>query len=143
MDDAICYLNTDLELTSRDDLTALSRVFKSRGFFSLRVMHHEDGCWYATFETSDHHTDPESCIAAMVAAVETLRPRHRSIWDSCTQREFNIGYDCGDEPWAFNQGLSSELLGRIAAVGAALRWTLYPDREEVPPRPTRKRKRRK
>ena len=48
----------------------------------------------------------------------------------CTTREFNLGYDCGAEPWAFNQGLSSELLGRIAAVGASLRLTIYPDREE-------------
>jgi hypothetical protein len=141
MDGTISYLNTDLDLTSPTDLTALSRVFKSRGVSPLHVTHGEDGCWYATFETLDQHDEPEPNIAAMVAAVESLRPRHRSIWDSCTLREFNIGYDCGDEPWAFNQGLSCELLGRVAAIGAALRWTLYPDREEAPPRPTRKRKR--
>ena len=33
-------------------------------------------------------------------------------------------------PWAFNQGLSSGLLGRVAAVGASLRITLYPSREQ-------------
>ena len=46
-------------------------------------------------------------------------------------REFNIGYDCGEEPWAFNQGLSAETLRRVAAVKASLRWTLYPDRQVI------------
>jgi hypothetical protein len=141
MDKTIHYLNTDLDLISPADLTGLARAFRSRGVFPLHVTHGEDGKWYATFETSDQFTEPETNIAAMVAAVESLLPQHRSIWHACTQREFNVGYDCGDEPWAFNQGLSCELLGRIAAIGASLRWTLYPYREEKPPPPARKRKR--
>lgn len=55
--------------------------------------------------------------------------RAAAMWWACTRREFNIGYDCGAEPWAFNQGLSNETLRRIAACGGSLRWTLYPDRE--------------
>jgi hypothetical protein len=46
---------------------------------------------------------------------------------------FNIGYDCGAEPWAFNQGLTAELLGRMAATGASLRITLYPGHDEAAP----------
>jgi hypothetical protein len=75
------------------------------------------------------HTEPEPNIATVLAAVESLAPPLRAVWSGCSLREFNIGYDCGREPWAFNQGLSAEVLGRIAAVGASLRWTLYPDRE--------------
>jgi hypothetical protein len=48
----------------------------------------------------------------------------------CSRREFNIGYDCGREPWAFNQVLSAQLLSRIAAARASLRVTLYPDRDQ-------------
>jgi hypothetical protein len=141
MDGKISYLNTDLNLTSPDDLTALSKIFESRHIFPLHVTRGEDGRWYATFEVLDQHTEPERSIATMVAVVESLRPPNRSVWRGCTLREFNIGYDCGAEPWAFNQGLSCELLGRIAAVGAALRWTLYPDRKEATAKPARKRKR--
>jgi hypothetical protein len=129
MDGKICYLNTDLDLTSSDDLTPLAAVFHSRGVFPLHVTYREDGLWHATFEVLDQHTEPEPNIAAMVVVAESLDEPLRSIWLRCTQREFNIGYDCGAEPWAFNQGLSSGLLGRIAAVGASLRVTLYPDRE--------------
>lgn len=136
MDGTICYLNTDLDLTSCDDLTALTAVFEARGVFPLHVTRGEDGLWYATFETEDQHAEPEPNIAAMVAVVESLGEPHRAVWLGCTRREFNIGYDCGTRPWAFHQGLSSELLGRMAAVGASLRFTLYPDREHGMPNQT-------
>ena len=133
MDGTICYLNTDLDLTSSDDLTALSAFFESRGVFPLHVTHGDEGLWYATFETQDQHTEPEPNITAIVAVAESLGEAHRPVWLGCTRREFNIGYDCGTEPWAFNQGLSCGLLGRVAAVGASLRFTLYPDREQGTP----------
>ena len=126
----ISYLNTDLDLVSSEELTALAAVFESRGVLALHVIRRADGLWHATFETKDQHTEPEPNIAVMVAVVESLAEPHRSIWLGCTRREFNIGYDSGAEPWAFNQGLSSGLLGRIAAVGASLRITLYPNREQ-------------
>ena len=52
-------------------------------------------------------------------------------WTHCELTEFNIGYDCGDEPWAFNPGLSSAVLGRLSAAAPSLRLTLYLDRSEV------------
>jgi hypothetical protein len=128
VDGVISYLNTDLDLTSLDDLTVLARAFEAGGIFPLHVTRGEDGLWYATFEVLDQYTEPEPSIAAMLAVVESLEPPLRSIWTGCSLREFNIGYDCGLQPWAFNQGLSAELLGRIAAAGASLRVTLYPDR---------------
>ena len=129
----ICYLNTDLDLTSAEDLTALAAAFEGRGVLPLHVTHGADALWYATFETSVQFAEPEPNIGAMLVIVESLARPLRSMWDGCTRREFNIGYDCGDEPWAFTQGLPADLLGRMAAVGASLRVTLYPDREPAPP----------
>lgn len=97
------------------------------------MTHDADGLWYATFETSAQFAEPEPNIAAMLAIVESLARPLLSVWDGCTRREFNIGYDCGAEPWAFNQGLPAELLGHMAAAGASLRVTLYPDREPATP----------
>lgn len=131
MNGVIRYLNTDLDLTSADDLTALAAAFEVAGVPPLHVTRGENsGLWYASFETGEPYAEPEPNIAAMLAVVEALRPPLRSVWAGCSRREFNIGYDCGLEPWAFSQGLSIELLGRMAASGAALRWTFYPDREQ-------------
>src|SRR5438552_1943531 len=105
MDDTICYLNTDLDLSSPDDLTPLAAALESQGFWSLHCERRADGVWYATFEVrcgveSSH--EPEATIAAMLPIIESLIDPLRSLWNSCTLRELNIGYDCGSKPWAFN-----------------------------------------
>ncbi len=68
--------------------------------------------------------EPENTIRVMLSAIEAvLAPeadaRAAALWRACTLREFNIGYECGAEPWAFNQGLSNDTLRRIAACGHA------------------------
>jgi len=124
------YLNTDLDLKSSTDLKPLTSALEARGVPPLHVTQAEDGLWYSILETDVQFSDPEPNITAMVEAIEALDEHAKSIWDGCTQRDFNIGYDCGLSPWGFCQGLSAELLGRIARLGAAVRWTLYPDREQ-------------
>ncbi len=118
------YRNTDLVLTSSEDLTALAAVFESRCLFQF-VTRGEDSLWYASFATQEDFTEPEPNIAAMVAVAESLGEPHRTVWLGCTRREFNISFDCGTEPWSFIQGMSSALLSRIAAIGASLALTLY------------------
>jgi len=130
LDGVITYLNTDLDLTSAQDLTTLARAFESRGVFALHVTRCDNGLWRATFETDDDHSEPESNIAAILAVSESLSKELRLIWDSCTQKEFNVGYDCGSSPWAFNEGLSANLVGRMVAAGVSFRVTLYPDRAQ-------------
>ena len=129
MNGLIQFLNTDLVLTSAEDLTALASSLDAAGLFPLQVALGDDGFWYAAFETSADYDEPDTNIAAMLTCVETLAPELKLVWSRCTLREFNIGYDCGKEPWAFNQGLSTEVLRRMAEVGATLRITLYPDRD--------------
>jgi len=140
MNNTICYLNTDLDLLSKSDLTGLAAAFKNKGVRALYVTHARDGLWYARFETDRQHTEPEANIAKLVTVIELLGKANRATWQSCSKRDFNIGYDCGDEPWEFNQGLSAELLGRLAAVGGSLRITLYPDREPQVTKPRQRRK---
>jgi hypothetical protein len=130
MDRQITYCNTDLDLTSSEDLTALAGAFGAASCVVLHVTHSEGGPWCATLEADLFpNEEPELIMAAMLAVIESLEEPLRSVWSRCEQREFNIGYECGDEPWAFNQGLSKELVARIAAVGASLRITIYPHRE--------------
>ena len=95
------------------------------------MSHGEDGFWYATFEMEDTFEEPEANIRAMLEVIESLTPEHEKIWSGCDLKEFNIGSDCDDEPWAINQSLSSKVLSRITTAAASLRWTLYPDRSEI------------
>ena len=125
MDDAIRYLNSDLDLVSPHDLTALAAALEARGLFSLHETHADDGLWHASFETDEPHEEPEPNVASMMAVIESLAEPLRAAWAGCTRREFNIGYACGATPRTVSHELSSELLARIAAAGASLRVTLY------------------
>jgi hypothetical protein len=120
------YLNTDLDLVATVDLSPLAAAFESQGVFPLHVTQGEDGRWSAILETNGQYEDPESNIAAMLSVIEQFDEPERNVWQGLTVREFNIGYDCRSEPWAFNQGLSNTILQRITKVGASLRVTLYP-----------------
>ena len=129
----IRYLNTDLELASPDDLSALAAALEAQAVVPLHVTRQADGLWHAAFETGEQHDEPEPNIAAMLAVVESLAEPLRSVWAGCVRREFDIGYDCGGGPGAFQHGLSSHLLARIAAAGASLRITLYPPESTLGP----------
>ena len=125
MSDSICYLNTDLDLVSATDLTGLAAAMKARGVSTLHCGLDEDGLWYATFEVHDRQDRPEAHIGTLLTAVESLAGEELAAWSHCVSRYFDIGYDCGSEPRAFSQGLSGQLLGRIAVAGASLRIMLY------------------
>jgi hypothetical protein len=110
-------------------LTGLAAAFVAQGSYVLHATKGDDGLWYATIEDSEAEAEePERNIARLLSVIESLDEALNSVWTSCKLREFNIGSDCGDEPWAFNQGLSNALLARIVNVGANLRWTFYPDK---------------
>jgi hypothetical protein len=120
------YLNTDLDLVAEHNLAALAAALDLCGVFPLHVDQRDDTMWYATLETEEQFTQPEPNITALLSAIESLDGQARELWSACTSREFNIGYDCGDEPWAFNHQLTPATLARIAALGVSLRITLYP-----------------
>lgn len=130
MDGKIHYLNTDLDIISKKDLTDLDTAMREGGVESLYVTHCEDGLWRATFEATELCIEePEKSISIMLSAIERFDAKTRRVWSKCQLKEFNIGYDCGSDPWEFNQGLSAKLIARIAKSAASVRITLYPVRE--------------
>jgi hypothetical protein len=136
----ISYLNTDLDVTAPCDLSPLVVALAARGVGALHVTQSDDGAWYSILSAEPigiATTEPEPTLLAMLDAIEALKGEAKQIWSECSIREFNIGYDCGDEPWAFNNGLSNATLQRIAATGASLRITIYPpvDESKACPKP--------
>lgn len=122
----IAYLNTDLELSSLGDLTALAQALERSGLCVLGVSRDEQGQWLSTLETLDQYESPAETIAALLTVIEALPESLQADWQACCDRIFDIGYLCGSQPWAFTQSLPHELLTRIVGVGAALKLTLYP-----------------
>lgn len=127
------YCNTDLCLASPTDLRPLAAHLKSKGLSVLYVTLEPDNNWYGTFEAGGSGLpdgQAETDINQMLTAVESLPAALGAVWNGCTKREFDIGYDCGTEPWAFQQDFPPELLGRMAALGITMGLTLYPEKLE-------------
>ena len=143
MSTPICYLNTDLVLLAPRDPTQLVAAFGKDGVQALYAPQQgDDGFWHVSFElhtesdSDDPDYNPERMISAILDAIESLDDSCQALWAECSLKEFNIGYDCGTEPWAFNQGLTNQTLLRMAQAGASLRITLYPHRSEPVSRST-------
>lgn len=122
----IRYLNTDLDLICNVDPAVLASELEAHDLF-VNVTPGEDDLFYVLCEDMNDN-EPEPNIRKMIDAIESLSDAAQKIWAQCSKLEFNIGYDCGDEPWAFNQGLSNDVIKRIANCGTSLRITLYPSK---------------
>jgi hypothetical protein len=122
----IQYLNTDLDLVCDVDPANLASEFEARDLVA-HVTPGEDGLFYVLCEDCND-TEPEPDIVRLLDVIEALSGPARELWARCSKREFNVGYDCGDEPWSFNQGISNQVLRRMADCGASFCITLYPQR---------------
>ena len=131
------YVNTDLELEADFNLSGFVASIVTQEFYPLSEPKETDGRWYVPLEISppcdesagnwcSNHTDPESCIRAMLDLIESFDESKMSIWDSCTRKDFDIGYDGGPDSPYICQELSPETIARIARLGAGLRITVYP-----------------
>lgn len=131
MKHSIRYIITDLELRSSLDLALLADALTDQGFalYYAGPSPGQDGSWSAHFTVSSGVDEPDQDITMMLKAIESLDEPARSLWASCISRDFNIGYQCGVKPQAFYQQLSPVTLAGMAAVGAGIVLTLYPDLE--------------
>ena len=124
----IQYLNTDLNLVCDVDPTLLVAEFETRDF-AIDVRTGDDGLFYVMCEDA-HDTEPEPNISRLLDVVDSLIGPARELWNRCSKRQFDVGYECGNEPWGFNQGLSNDLLRRLADCGSTFRITIYPHRSD-------------
>ena len=121
----IKYLNTDLDLRSKEDLRPLARAFQRQGLYTLHVDRASNRDWYATFELDTVGRRPNVHVNGILNAVEALEGKACALWNNCTVRELNLGYDSGVKPWHVTHGLSARLLARMSKVGLSLRITIY------------------
>lgn len=122
------YLNTDLLLQSQNDLSDLVAFFNSADCFDLYVS--EDGK-SAGFESNltAHPPSPAETIATLLDAIDRLDGALLAAWKACDVREFDVGYDCGTDPYSRHDKLPPALLKRVTDAGITLVITLYAVRE--------------
>jgi len=122
------YLNTDLEIESKTDLSKIVEEFGEDVF----VLHHGEisGYQHASFEIPGGSTDADATINSFCLLVESLPGEVREIWDKCCSRVFDVGYESGTSPQNFRSEIRASTIRRVANIGASVAITIYPETQE-------------
>jgi len=122
------YLNTDLEIESKSDLSEIVEEFGE----DVLVLHHGEirGYQHASFSIAGGSTDADATINSLCTLVEQLPRDVREIWDGCCSRLFDIGYESGTSPQNFRSEIRAATIQRVANIGGSVVITIYPEIEE-------------
>ena len=117
------YLNTDLEIDSRIDLTPLVKEFGEDVFL---MYNGEWGKNYrCSFEVNEALAHANEAIAFFCMLVEALPENIRKIWDGALKKAFSIGFESG-EVEKIEVEIEPHVLERVANIGAKINIVIYP-----------------
>ncbi|WP_440054831.1 hypothetical protein ACSLBF_01310 [Pseudoalteromonas sp. T1lg65] len=120
----IQFLNVDLELESKQDISALVSDLKRNAV----VLHYDKDEYrqLARIEASAEEMTPDKAINHLCELVESCSKPALKQWLSCSKRTFDIGFSSGTSPKCYSQALHVDTLLRISAIGAGIEITMYP-----------------
>ena len=127
MDD-IRYLNVDLEIRSRMDLSIIVDSFGE----NVAVMY--KGMWgdffLASFESLNNGGVNEN-IKFFCKLVESLDDKAKKSWDESYSKVFDIGFQSGSTPEIYNTQLEASTLEDVTNIKASIVVTIYPLKMEL------------
>ena len=117
------YLNTDLEIESKNDLSKIVQEFGE----DVSVLHHGEmrGYQHASFEIAGTTAGADETINYFCTLVEGLRNEAREIWDGCCSRVLDVGYESGISGPTFRSEIRASTVQRVAAIDASIVVTIY------------------
>jgi len=151
------FINVDLEVWSRSDLSVLAKAVEPVALVlyvgKTRRKH------LVAFEAQEARlSSPEATIWALLKVIKALPPKARRVWKSAESRVFNVGYQAegfvtllherspGSGRWyakdprkaakASVTTFSPELVQAVARAGGTITTTIYPPTRQMRPRRT-------
>jgi len=124
------FINLDLEFSADGPLDELAHHFERTSF----VLFHgevENGYRLAVEPVinGELSQDIQACTEHFLAIVRSLPPELISIWNSCSSRVFDYGFDGGLEQPPLRVMLPFSSLVEIAQGSIDIQITVYPFRE--------------
>ncbi|HWD40346.1 MAG TPA: hypothetical protein VG944_15970 [Fimbriimonas sp.] len=119
------FLNVDLVIRARFDLSALVKLLEERGLPCIDGPTAKGRYWSATFETSLTRPTLARATDEFLKVIEGLEAEDRQLWDRCLKKELDFGYECQGDQFASAHIISNDLIKRIGRTGASVRTTIY------------------
>jgi hypothetical protein len=124
------FLNVDLDLESKKSLDPLIEELGEK----IHVVYNgpsEERTNLAALEVYDgDDEDPDSIINAFCKLLEKLSPKSKAVWESCSMRRFDIGFESGVSGHPLCVDLDQETLERVARLSGSIGVTIYPKKLE-------------
>lgn len=83
-----------------------------------------EGAYHASFETGC--SEENEIIEEFITLIEGLTPKAKRLWDHCTKRVFDFGYECDGTPSTFHTRINENAINSMAKVGGSVVVTIYP-----------------
>ena len=117
------YLNTDLEIKSKEDIAPILEAFGEK----IYVLHQEinKDIHFVCCETNSNLIDANSAAAYFCTLVEDLPNNVREIWNKCDTRILDMGYQSGMLPNSYKSELEATTVKRMAELGISIVVTIY------------------
>ena len=127
------FLNLDLELESSSNLSALAEEL-GHGVFVLYCGPVSAGFRLSVEPAIDGllNASPRACTEHFLGLLEALSSEGVALFQGCSSRVFDYGFDGGLEAEPLHTNLGRTDLARMAALGIDLRVTTYPFRAAEP-----------
>ncbi|HZU82750.1 MAG TPA: hypothetical protein VE987_07535 [Polyangiaceae bacterium] len=122
------FINTDLEITSRRDLSDFVAGLGSTVFALYNgPLEGTGGAFFANLELkSSRWREPDGQIRAFLRAIDRAPTSLREVWERARRRRFCLGFYSGREYPAIELQLRPDTLATIAAAKAEVSIAVYP-----------------
>jgi len=123
------FLNLDLELRCREDLTPLASYLENRTM--VLYSGESGGEFRLTVEPligGHSNIGPDLCTGEMLATLATLPEHLLRLFQACHVRMFDYGFDGGIDEKPCSVDLPASQLAEVVRAGIAIRITVYPYR---------------
>lgn len=120
------FLNIDMDLESKDDLIPLIEELGEK----VVVMNYEKGCVNkVSLELSGVFGSPDCVVLEYAKIVESLSAKAKSLWEGCSKREIDVGFECEGEangaPVGFTERLSLDSIEKLLRLRITMAITIY------------------
>lgn len=119
------FLNVDLDVYSRYDLQPLVNRLGKR-VIDLYVGRERRG-YSAHLELAAGLRKPsaDSTIRAFCTLIRALPKTERELWNGAKSREFSVGVEAGQQPFACDVRIEAQTVKAVAELGAMIVLTVY------------------
>jgi hypothetical protein len=121
--DETTFLNVDLDISSRQDLSSLAEALHPR-LITLHIGRIRSKHW-ARFELRRQPNNPDVAIRRLVTVIEQLPARHLACWNRATTRDFNIGIQAAEQPAHREFSVDPATAVMAGKIGARIVITVY------------------